>query len=231
MILLGAETSTRRSSVAVTVDGRLVHEETHDAPRGHGAFLAPALRRALDAVDGAPDGVAVGTGPGLYTGLRVGMATAAAFASAREIPLVGITGLEVLVARARSDGATGPVVATLDARRGQVFWLVDVPLPTPVAPVAPVGAVGPVVGTQDGLGEVLAALAAAGTPAHVIGEVGAPELTWPTAADLLALAAPRFAAGEGVAPGALQPIYLRDADVRIGWAERTAPVPADGGQP
>ncbi len=221
MILLGIETSTRRSSVAIAVEGVVVHEVSHDAPRGHGAFLAPAIREALDAVDAAPDGVAVGIGPGLYTGLRVGMATAAAFASARGIPIVGITGLEALVARARNAGAEGAVVATIDARRGQVFWLVD----EPAGEVDTEGAAhGPVVGTSEELEAILASLWGAHAQVEVIGEVGAPEAAFPSAVELLELATPRFAQGATVGPGALRPVYLRDADVRIGWTERTVPL-------
>jgi tRNA threonylcarbamoyladenosine biosynthesis protein TsaB len=220
MILLGIETSTRRSSVAIAVDGVLVLEVSHDAPRGHGAFLAPAIRQALDAVDDAPDGVAVGIGPGLYTGLRVGMATAAAFASARGIPLVGITGLDSLVARARHEGPSAAVVATIDARRGQVFWLV-------AEPAGDVGLEGaahvPVVGTFDELEAVIAPLTLRPTPVRVIGEVGAADVSYPSAVELLELATPRFLRGETVGPDALRPVYLRDADVRIGWTERTVP--------
>jgi tRNA threonylcarbamoyladenosine biosynthesis protein TsaB len=219
MILLGIETSTRRSSVALTQDGDCLFEVSHDAPRGHGVFLGPAVRAALDAAGAPPDGVAVGTGPGLYTGLRVGMVTAIVFAAARRVPMVGIGGLDVLIARARLDGVTGPVVATLDARRGQVFWRVD----RPDDPAAPDG---PVVGAQATLDALLAEFAHAGTPAHVVGEVGVSAPSWPSAVDLLTLAAPRFAHGDTVAPDALRPVYLRDADVRIGWTERTVPAGA-----
>jgi len=220
MILLGIETSTRRSSVAIAVDGVCVHEATHDAPRGHGAFVAPAIRQALDAVEGRPDGIAVGIGPGLYTGLRVGMATAAAFASARGIPLVGITGLEALIARARNESVQGAIVATIDARRGQVFWLVDEPSGDVASPDP---AQAPVVGTLDELETLVRRLSAAHAQVHVTGEVGATHASFPSAVELLQLAAPRFARGETIGPDALRPVYLRDADVRIGWTERTVP--------
>jgi tRNA threonylcarbamoyl adenosine modification protein YeaZ len=128
MIVLGIETSTARSSVALLVDDRVVAHQQHEDARGHGAFLAPALRRCLDLLPAGAadvDAVAVGTGPGLYTGLRVGMATAVAFAGARAIPVVGVSGMDALA----EDGAVGAVasevvVTTLDARRGQVFWAV-----------------------------------------------------------------------------------------------------------
>jgi tRNA A37 threonylcarbamoyladenosine modification protein TsaB len=78
-----------------------------------------------------------------------------------------------------------------------------------------------VVGTRAQLDAEVAEVAArSGRVAHVVGEVGADRITLPDAADLLHLAATRFTRGETVAPEALRPEYLRDADVRIGWAER-----------
>ncbi len=237
MRVLGIETSTARSSVALLDDGRVCAHVAHVDARGHGAFLAPALRRALDAADGPVDAVAVGVGPGLYTGLRVGMATAAAYAAARHLPVVGVSGLDTLASRAAADA--GPAAAgatwvtTLDARRGQWFWAVHTgERPDPVA--------GPHVGTRAELDADLARLAADG-PVHVIGEAADPteaadpadpadpagkEPDRPDAADTARLAAARLAAVSAAeravtfAPAALRPVYLRDADVRIGWDVR-----------
>jgi tRNA threonylcarbamoyladenosine biosynthesis protein TsaB len=47
-----------------------------------------------------------------------------------------------------------------------------------------------------------------------------PDLAWPDAAVLAELAVPRFEREETQAPGDLQPIYLRQADARIGWETR-----------
>ena len=225
MRVLGIETSTARSSVALLDDGRVCAHVAHVDARGHGAFLAPALRRALDAADGPVDAVAVGVGPGLYTGLRVGMATAAAYAAARHLPVVGVSGLDTLASRAAADA--GPAAAgatwvtTLDARRGQWFWAVHTgERPDPVA--------GPHVGTRAELDADLARLAADG-PVHVVGEAADPvgeEPDRPDAADTARLAAARLAAVPAAeraatfAPAALRPVYLRDADVRIGWDVR-----------
>jgi len=234
VIVLGIETSTRRSSVAIVRGTELLAHAEHDAPRGHGAFLAPAVQRCLDAAGlgvAELDGVAVGTGPGLYTGLRVGMATAAALASARALPLVGIGGLETMAAGSDAP-ADHVLVTTLDARRGQAFWAVHV---TDVdagadgsggsaGAGAGVGVVrrcseAPVVGTLELLDATVARLAHDG-PVRVIGEVAVTTPTWPDAAVLARLAHPRLVAGEQVEPSLLEPVYLRDADVRIGWRER-----------
>jgi tRNA threonylcarbamoyladenosine biosynthesis protein TsaB len=231
MIVLGIETSTRLTSVAIAQDGTVIAVERHDGERSHGAVLAPAVSRCLAAAGIAPvdlDAVAVGVGPGLYTGLRVGMATGAALAAAHGLPTIGVCGLDTLarselvveVVSPATGGAaadaprsvTPGLVTTIDARRGQVFW----------ARYA-VGAHGrwsrvdePRLGDRAAL---TAELARQGGPV-VVGEIAVTEPRWPDAVHLLALAAEGLAAGGGVAPHLLQPVYLREADVRIGWAER-----------
>jgi tRNA threonylcarbamoyladenosine biosynthesis protein TsaB len=219
MIVLGIETSTSRSSVALLVDDDVVaHEHHHDA-RGHGAFLAPAMRRCLDAAAalggiGALDAVAVGTGPGLYTGLRVGMATGGAFAAARGLPIVGIGGMDTL---AHGSGVRdGTIVTTLDARRGQVFWAVHA-----VRDGVLVRVDGPLVGMRSELDALLAELALDADVA-VVGEIAVDTVRHPDAADTARLARAVLARTpvEELVPAALVATYLRDADVRIGWAER-----------
>lgn len=223
MIVLGIETSTARSSVALLGDGLTLAHEAHTDARGHGAFLAPALHRCLaaaPAIDGRAriDAVAVGTGPGLYTGLRVGMATASAFASARRIPIVGVGGMDALAHACAADGGCGDgyVVTTSDARRGQVFWAVHEHGPSGVARID-----GPRVGSRAELDAALVALAERAT-VTLVGEVGADEVRRPDAVDTAQLALPLLAStpADRLNAAALEVVYLRDADVRIGWAER-----------
>ena len=228
MIVLGIETSTARSSVALLVDGTVVAEEHHEDARGHGAFLAPAMRRCLDAapvVDGAAhvDAVAVGTGPGLYTGLRVGMATAAAFATARGLPIVGVGGMDAL---AHAEARDGTLVTTIDARRGQVFWSVHRVDDTGGA----VRADGPRVGTREELDATCATLAEDG-PVRIVGEVGGDDIRRPDAADTARLALRMLGTTphDELVAERLEPVYLRDADVRIGWTERGGVRVGDGG--
>jgi len=64
-------------------------------------------------------GIAVGTGPGSFTGVRIGLATARGLAVALELPVAGVSTLTALAA-----GAPG-ALPVIDARRGEVFALVD----------------------------------------------------------------------------------------------------------
>jgi tRNA threonylcarbamoyladenosine biosynthesis protein TsaB len=225
MIVLAVDTSTACTSVAIADATSVRAHLEHVGSRDHGAFLAPAIAECLAQAGlgvGDLEGVAVGIGPGLYTGLRVGMATAAALAQARGIPIVGVSGLDALAHALNGPASADPdaeVIATVDARRGQVFWArygrcVD---------GTRARLEGPRVSSNDELQRILAGRSAADEApgAHVVlvGEVGAVEVTYPDARDLLRLARPQLHAG-GHPAAALEPLYLRDADVRIGWAER-----------
>ena len=227
MLVLGLETSTSRSSVALVDGDRVLASASLGVPRRHGEFLAPAIAFCLEQATVTVDqlhGVAVGTGPGLFTGLRVGLATAQTLAAARHLPVVGLSGLDVLAFRARFTNRA--ICAVIDARRGELFWAFYRASPGGVQREAD-----PVVGHLDQLtaeieahpGDVVVvgdgalvareALIAAGA------EVAGPDLAWPDAADLAELAIPRFIREETQRPEELRPLYLRQADARIGWEQ------------
>jgi tRNA threonylcarbamoyladenosine biosynthesis protein TsaB len=125
-VILAFDTATRATTVAVsTATGRLL-ERRDDPPPGarprHTTVLLTLIEQVLkDAGAGWEqiERIAVGVGPGTFTGLRIGVATARALASARGIPLVGISTLESLAHNAPPEHGT--VAAVLDARRGEVF--------------------------------------------------------------------------------------------------------------
>ena len=228
MLVLGLETSTQRSSVALVNEHGVVASAGLGVPRRHGEFVAPAIRFCLQQAGVGLDrvaGIAVGLGPGLYTGLRVGIATAQSLAAARELPVVGLCGLDVLAFRERY--VRRLLCACIDARRGELFWafyrnspggvqrIGDIELGTPERLAAEIEEQGEeclVVG--DG------GLAARDTLRGVDAEVAGPDNASPQAAELAELAVPRFIREETQRAIDLQPIYLRQADARIGWEER-----------
>jgi tRNA threonylcarbamoyladenosine biosynthesis protein TsaB len=126
MVVVGLDTATPATAAAVLLaDGRAV-ERRHDPAPGERPGHAPRLLELLEAALaeaavgwGDVGRLAVGVGPGGFTGLRIGIATARALAQARGIPLVGVGSLEALAAGAPAHD--GPVVAVLDARRGEAF--------------------------------------------------------------------------------------------------------------
>jgi tRNA threonylcarbamoyladenosine biosynthesis protein TsaB len=229
MLVLGIETSTACSSVALVDQDRVLASASLGMARRHGEFLAPAIDFCLRqaGVDAARvTGVAVGLGPGLFTGLRVGIATAQAFAAARRLPVVGLAGLDVLAFRVRYSRRL--ICTAIDARRGELFWALYRSSPGGVQRVGDL-----TVGTAA---QLAAELAATGQESLVVGdatlryrdelasvdnaELSGPDSAWPAAADLAQLAVPRFVREETQRPTDLQPIYLRQADARIGWETR-----------
>ncbi len=129
-MLLALDTSTPLVAVALH-DGRgVVHRAVSEAPMQHGEQLGMMIDAALRAVDaGRLDltGVAVGVGPGPFTGLRVGVVTARVLALALDVPVSGVSSLDVLAvaaadAQAASGRAAAPFAVTLDARRKELFW-------------------------------------------------------------------------------------------------------------
>jgi tRNA threonylcarbamoyladenosine biosynthesis protein TsaB len=98
----------------------LRHDPASGERPGHAMQLLPLATQLLDAAGIAFDDlerIAVGVGPGTFTGLRIGVATARALAQASGAELVGVSTLRTLAANAGGR----PVLAVLDARRGEAF--------------------------------------------------------------------------------------------------------------
>lgn len=125
-MLLALDTSTRFVSVAVH-DEDLLASAAGVEPMRHGEQLAPLVDAVLEqagAIRQDVTAVAVGVGPGPFTGLRVGVVTARVLGLALGVPVYGVCSLDVLAAGAVDEGAAEPFVATLDARRKELFWAV-----------------------------------------------------------------------------------------------------------
>ena len=120
MRVLAIETATPLASAAVVDEDGVLAESVLRAPMFHLEWLLPAIEAMLAQLamtPGAIQGVAVSAGPGGFTGLRIGIATAAAWATMRRVPLLGISTLEALACVA---GVEGLVLPLLDAHRGEV---------------------------------------------------------------------------------------------------------------
>jgi tRNA threonylcarbamoyladenosine biosynthesis protein TsaB len=150
VIVLGLDTATPSTVAGVLREGTVF--EVRDDPEpgerpAHAARLLGAAEEALAAAGVRWDDVtrlAVGVGPGSFTGLRIGIATARGLAQARNIPVTGVSTLEALArgagsrpeASAGRAGEAAPILAVLDARRGEAFvaaWSDGRPLIAPAA--------------------------------------------------------------------------------------------------
>lgn len=133
MRILGIETSSRRGSVALLEDGRVVGSAEHTRQNEHAERMLPLIEGLL--AEAAWDKrtltrVAVCVGPGSFTGLRIGIALADGMGLGLGIDVVGVPSLLAMAAAVPTE-IDAIRCALLDARRDEVF----------VAAYAPDGAV------------------------------------------------------------------------------------------
>ena len=213
------ETATEWCSVAVWIDGETAGAEER-AGNAHSERVLPMLGRLLAAAGisiAQLDGVAFGAGPGSFTGLRIACGVAQGLAFARGLPVVGIPTLEAM---AEESGAAR-VVACLDARMHEVYysaiekdglrWREIIPAQC----VAPAALRLPPGEGWVGCGNGFAAYGSLGVGNVIPG-------IHPSAVAVARLAAPRFAAGEGIDAALAAPLYVRDK-VAFTIEERSAP--------
>ncbi|HAI45464.1 tRNA threonylcarbamoyladenosine biosynthesis protein TsaB [compost metagenome] len=216
MKLLAFETATEACSVALHVDGQVL-ERFEIAPRRHAELSLPwaeALLAEAGVARSQLDAIALGRGPGAFTGVRLAIAIAQGIALALDRPLIPVSTLQVLALRAPADA--DHVLSSIDARMGEVYVARQVRVDGqwqlqgqeavcgPETVVLPDGTRWFGVGTGFGAAEGLLA----NRLADQLDGVDAQAL--PRASDLLALAVPAFARGEGVAPERVEPAYLRN---------------------
>lgn len=120
-MIIGIDTSTALTSIALLADGQVVDERSSWDPRRHAEVVGPMLEAVLGDVDRSMiTRVVCGVGPGPYTGLRVGVCVARALGFAWGIPVVGVCSLDAIAAAAHE--RMGSVVVATDARRAEVYW-------------------------------------------------------------------------------------------------------------
>jgi len=229
VIVLGIDTSTTQSSIALGTERELLGEIAV-AGRSHEVAVASTLRQLLSWTGielGRVGGIAIGVGPGLFTGLRVGVETGKTLAQVLTVPVVGVSSLDAL---AHSVRATRKLIAAaIDARRGELFFAVYRPVPGGVVRETE-PAVGPpdhLVGELEALGrEVLAVGNGAILYRRELQELGgkvelaAPAHAHPRASAMVELALPRFVREEHDRLFDLVPVYLRKSDAEIAWDQR-----------
>ncbi|MBO3443778.1 tRNA (adenosine(37)-N6)-threonylcarbamoyltransferase complex dimerization subunit type 1 TsaB [Clostridium sp. CCUG 7971] len=122
MKILGIDTSSMATSVAVIEDNKLICEYTVNTKKTHSQKLMIMIENMLKISDldvNEMDLIAVCEGPGSFTGLRISMATAKAIAHVNNLPIVGVNSLELLAANMNL--CDKKICSILDAQRTQVY--------------------------------------------------------------------------------------------------------------
>ena len=229
MLILGIESATAQVGCAIGGHEGVLASAHSARPRRHAESLAPQIEFALSQAQidiSEISVVAVDIGPGLYTGLRVGIATAMATAFGLNVPMIGISSLDLLAFPVRHTRRL--IAATIDARRGELFTALYRQVPGGMQRVTE-----PTVVTPD---ELFADLQAASTECLVVGdgalrykemlggitkvEIADESLAYPSASSLVALAHARALREEFVQPAEITPLYLRRPDAEVNWQTR-----------
>ena len=123
MLIIGIDTATAQVSVAVGGHEGVLASTQSLRGKQHAEVLTPAIEftcRQARIELSEISVVAVDLGPGLFTGLRVGVASAKAMAHALNVPMIGVSSLDLLAFPVRFTSRL--IVATIDARRGELFY-------------------------------------------------------------------------------------------------------------
>ena len=221
MLVLGIESATAQVGCAIGGHEGVLAAVRSSRGRRHAESLAPQI--AFTAEQAGVDlheisVVAVDVGPGLYTGLRVGITTAMAIAHTLEVPMIGVSSLDLLAFPVRLTGRL--IVAAVDARRGEVFHARYRAVPGGVQRVSE-----PAVDPPE---EVLSEIVAGGDDVLLVGdgavrhrelfeqvseiEMADQGFAHPSASALVELAHPRAVREEFVRPDQIEPMYLRRPD-------------------
>ena len=162
--------------------------------------------------------VAVDIGPGLYTGLRVGVTSAISIAFGLNVPMIGVSSLDLVAYPIRH--CQKLIVAAIDARREEIFHANYRQVPGGIQRVSE-----PIVAAPEDLS---AELLASNHEVQLVGD-GAirysdhfkdlkgvdpaePGLAFPSASSLVQLAHAKALREDFVKPSELKPLYLRKPD-------------------
>jgi tRNA threonylcarbamoyladenosine biosynthesis protein TsaB len=122
--LLALDTATELCSAALWIDGAVTVREAW-APREHAALILPMIAELLRErqLRGAHlDALAFGRGPGAFTGVRLAVAVAQGLGYAWGKPLIPVSDLRALAARALETGSATRALVCQDARMQEVYW-------------------------------------------------------------------------------------------------------------
>jgi tRNA threonylcarbamoyladenosine biosynthesis protein TsaB len=121
-MLLALDTSGPAAQVALLgAGGALLSARSEPMATGHAERLLPLVEEVLEGAGARyADLTRVGVtiGPGSFTGVRIALAAARALGQALGVPVVGVSTLVALAAEGERDM---PVLAVVDARRGEVY--------------------------------------------------------------------------------------------------------------
>ncbi|HMC36949.1 MAG TPA: tRNA (adenosine(37)-N6)-threonylcarbamoyltransferase complex dimerization subunit type 1 TsaB [Actinomycetota bacterium] len=230
MIVLGIETSTPQTTVAVGTETGILAAALLSSGRSSHEQVVPEIDHLLRWAEvpiTSLAGIAVGLGPGLFTSMRVGIATAKTLAQSLSVPIAGLASLDVVAFSVRY--CRRLICAVVDAKRKEVFYAFYRPVPGGVTRQSEfeVGSPDRLMGeleatTEDillvGNGALVYRRQLEEAGSHV--EFASPAYSFPAATALVELAIPRFQREEFDRVFDVRPYYVRKSDAEIAWDQR-----------
>ena len=123
MNVLAIDTSNYSLGIALINENQVIGEYMTNMKKNHSIRVMPAIEKLMgdcEMVPGDIEKIVVAKGPGSYTGVRIGVTIAKTLSWTLNIPLVGVSSLEVLAAGV-GRYFNGYVSPLFDARRGQIY--------------------------------------------------------------------------------------------------------------
>jgi tRNA threonylcarbamoyladenosine biosynthesis protein TsaB len=122
MKVLAIDTSNYTMGVALLDGNTVIGEIITNLKKNHSVRLMPAVEQIMKECGVKPnelEKIVVASGPGSYTGVRIGVTAAKTMAWALNIPIAGVSSLEVLAAN--GSYFSGCICPLFDARRQQIY--------------------------------------------------------------------------------------------------------------
>lgn len=122
MNILAIDTSTKIMGVAILKNEVIIGEVVTNVKQGQSERLMPAITKLMKDVQLDPselNQIVVAQGPGSYTGVRIGITTAKSLAWALNIPIIGVSSIDVLAYQGRFFDSI--ICPFFDARRGNIY--------------------------------------------------------------------------------------------------------------
>jgi len=120
-MLLAIDTSTDSASLALVQDNKVLAEATWRCGQNHSVELLPHLTQLLEETGAELQSVScilVARGPGSFNGLRVGLSTAKGLAFSLDIPIIGVSSLELEACQHAETDL--PICPVFNARQGDI---------------------------------------------------------------------------------------------------------------
>jgi len=117
--ILAFDTSVAHCAAALLSNDEILAERCEDMAKGQAERLFPLLNDLLADCDTDwrdLTAIAVGIGPGNFTGIRISVSAARGLALSLAVPAIGVSTFQALAL-----DLARPVLASLDARRGQTY--------------------------------------------------------------------------------------------------------------